>query len=175
MVVISLHYILPQKVHVLRKIKSGSSKSAHSPSLWSSSLFLQGVQHIPLADVEPHAKEQVIPAGLHEEEAAGAQARAHCHGLWHGGVGEPLHPAQFHVLPVYLETKSRSEVSCKEGYERKGSPGSVSDHLFLLLGKSDTSWPGYLVPRRHQRLSQWGHKWRAECSTTFRIRVLTNT
>ncbi|VCX30546.1 unnamed protein product, partial [Gulo gulo] len=26
-----------------------------------------------LADVEPHTKEQVVPAGLHQEEAAGAQ------------------------------------------------------------------------------------------------------
>lgn len=81
------------------------------------------MQHVTLADVEPHAKEQVIPAGLHEEEAAGAQAGAHGHGLGHGGVREPLHPAQFHVLPVYLETKSKPEVSCQEGEERKGGAG----------------------------------------------------
>lgn len=148
MVVISLHYILPQKFHVLRKIKSGSLKSAHSPSLCSSSLFFQGVQHITLADVEPHAKKQVIPTGLHKEEAAGAQVRAHCHGLWHGGVREPLHPAQLHVLPIYLETKSKSEVRCRESEERKGRPGSVFDHVFPLLGKSDTSWPRHSMPQK---------------------------
>lgn len=42
--------------------------------LWSPSLFFQSVQHIILAHVEPHSKEQVIPAGLHQEEAASTQA-----------------------------------------------------------------------------------------------------
>lgn len=37
MVIIPLRYILPQKVHVLRKLKSGSLKAARSPSLGSSS------------------------------------------------------------------------------------------------------------------------------------------
>ncbi|OWK05524.1 BTF3L4 [Cervus elaphus hippelaphus] len=64
------------------------------------------IQHIILADVEPHPKEHIIPARLHEEETAGTQARAHRHRLRHGGVREALHPAQSHMLNVYLKQKA---------------------------------------------------------------------
>lgn len=94
MIAISISFDLLQQFHVFRKRKSGSLKTtAHTPGFWGPSLFFQCIQHIILADIEPHTKKQVVPAGLHEEEAAGAQMRAHCHGLWHGGVRESLHPA----------------------------------------------------------------------------------
>lgn len=97
--------------------------------LWCSVLFKR-VQHIVLADVEPHPEEQVIPAGLHEEEAAGAQVSADGHGLWHGGVGQSFHPAQFHMLPINLDTEG-SSVSDKESLKGKVALGIRKLDTFL--------------------------------------------
>lgn len=136
MTAISIQYVLLQQFHVLRKRKSSPLKRAdQSPSLWSPSL-LQRVQHVVLADIEPHTKEQVVPAGLHKEEAARAQVRAHCHCLWHGRVWEPLHSAQCHMLTVHLETKCKSKVRCQKAEKERKEYWFCADHLFLLVDKS---------------------------------------
>lgn len=49
------------------------------------------------------------------------------------------------MLPVYLETKRISEVSCWKGQEKK-DPGSISDHLFLLLEEMNIFGSGCSIP-----------------------------
>lgn len=144
----------------LEREKSSPLKRAdRSPSLWSPSV-LQRVQHVVLADVEPHTKEQVVPAGLHKEEAARAQVRAHCHCLWHGRVWESLHSAQCHMLTVHLETKCKSKVRRQKVEEERKEYWFCAWSFISSCRQVSTSYPGSSIPWKASTGALVGHKHR---------------